>query len=235
MNRILQSIKKYYNYLVEAEIRVDNPAQYIQIKDNKNKHRLGGKRLLNKEDLQALWQHLIETKPRQAQMKRRNLGLLSLVFFQALRTGEIKAINVEDINLAKGELYIKESSKNRARTLVLDKKQLLLLYEYIYQDRPNLVENNPKEKALFITRKGGREQGETVHTLIKKLRNYYPNININPNLIRMSVIAQKFKEGNSLQVVQYFAGHRYPSSTERYKSSDIEALKAGILKHHPLG
>ena len=32
IQRILQSIKKYYNYLVYAEIREDNPAQYFEDK-----------------------------------------------------------------------------------------------------------------------------------------------------------------------------------------------------------
>ena len=234
IQRILQSIKKYYNYLVEAEIREDNPTQYLKIKDHKKKHKSIHNQLLSMEELQELWEHFRTRKLRQEGNRIRNLVLLSLLFFQALRAGEIKALNLENIDLDKGEIDIPSLGKNRARTLPLDKKQLLLFYEYIHIYRKNYPLINPKEKALFISRKGKREQGETLHTLIKSERHYFNPIALNPNLIRQSVIAQKFAEGLGLQAVQYSAGHRYPSSTERYKSDDLQALKIGILKHHPL-
>ena len=47
-------------------------------------------------------------------------------------------------------------------------------------------------------------------------------------------ILREFEFEFNLREVQYFAGHRYPSSTERYKSSNLEALQQGILKYHPL-
>ncbi len=70
--------------------------------------------------------------------------------------------------------------------------------------------------------------------LIKTAKDIVLTKRFNPKTIRMSVIADQFKKGHSLQQVQYFAGHRYPSSTERYKSSHLQALQQGILKHHPL-
>ena len=234
IQRILQSIKKYYNYLVYAEIREDNPAQYLKIKDHKKKHKSIHNQLLSMEELQELWEHFRTRKLRQQGNKVRNLTLLSLLFFQALRAGEIKALNLGDVNLEKGEISIPKIGKNRARKLPLDKKQLLLFYEYIHIYRAKYPLENPKEKALFISRKGKREQGETLHTLLKSERHYFSHIAINPNLIRQSVIAQKFAEGLGLQAVQYFAGHRFPSSTERYKSDNLQALQTGILKHHPL-
>ncbi|MCC6691587.1 MAG: hypothetical protein IT235_08655 [Bacteroidia bacterium] len=44
----------------------------------------------------------------------------------------------------------------------------------------------------------------------------------------------KLKKGNDIRMVQHFAGHKNPSSTERYKIKDIEELKAGVNKYHPL-
>jgi integrase/recombinase XerD len=42
------------------------------------------------------------------------------------------------------------------------------------------------------------------------------------------------KQHNDLRIVQSFAGHKYPSTTERYKQNDIEALQQQIKKHHPI-
>jgi len=51
--------------------------------------------------------------------------------------------------------------------------------------------------------------------------------------IRQSVITEWLKEKN-LRTVQYMAGHRYISSTERYKTSNLEDLKDALNKHHLL-
>jgi len=35
-------------------------------------------------------------------------------------------------------------------------------------------------------------------------------------------------------IVQVFAGHKYPSATEKYRQDDVEELKRAVLKYHPL-
>jgi integrase/recombinase XerD len=48
------------------------------------------------------------------------------------------------------------------------------------------------------------------------------------------VIANLLKQGHDLSLVQNFAGHKYPSTTEKYKQSEIETLKAAVNKYHPI-
>jgi integrase/recombinase XerD len=63
----------------------------------------------------------------------------------------------------------------------------------------------------------------------------YPGRTVNAQTIRQSVIAQLLKQGHDLSVVQAFAGHKYPSSTERYRQNEIETLKAAVQQYHPFG
>ncbi len=63
----------------------------------------------------------------------------------------------------------------------------------------------------------------------------YPGRTVNAQTIRQSVIAHLLKQRHDLSVVQVFAGHKYPSTTERYRQSAIETLKAAIEKYHPIG
>ena len=51
--------------------------------------------------------------------------------------------------------------------------------------------------------------------------------------IRASVITGWLKNYN-LREVQYFAGHRYVSSTESYLINDLEDLKEDINRYHPI-
>jgi len=62
----------------------------------------------------------------------------------------------------------------------------------------------------------------------------FPTKSITPNIIRQSVIALMLKKGKDLRLVQAFAGHLKPSSTERYRPDDSEALKQSVNKYHPL-
>ncbi|WP_158857071.1 hypothetical protein [Lunatibacter salilacus] len=47
-------------------------------------------------------------------------------------------------------------------------------------------------------------------------------------------IANLLKRGNDLRIVQVFAGHKYPSATEKYKQANVEALQAAINQYHPI-
>ncbi|MXV15617.1 integrase [Hufsiella ginkgonis] len=51
--------------------------------------------------------------------------------------------------------------------------------------------------------------------------------------IRQSVITEWLKEKN-LRIVQYMVGHKYVSSTELYKTTNLENLKEALNKFHPL-
>jgi integrase/recombinase XerD len=42
------------------------------------------------------------------------------------------------------------------------------------------------------------------------------------------------QEGHDLRVVQVIAGHKKISSTERYRQGTSEAMKAAVVKYHPL-
>ena len=52
-------------------------------------------------------------------------------------------------------------------------------------------------------------------------------------LLRKSVIVNWLKNYD-LRAVQYFAGHKYISSTEKYLTTNIEQLKNSVVKLHPL-
>jgi integrase/recombinase XerD len=73
------------------------------------------------------------------------------------------------------------------------------------------------------------------------MRQKYPGRKLNVRTIRQSVIANLLKpvsaggKGKGLREVQYFAGHRKISSTERYRQTGLEELKTAIMKYHPLG
>ena len=234
MHRILQSIKKYYNYLVFAELREDNPAQYLQLKDYKSHLPITKNRLLTQAEIQGIWEHFVSKKYRYKLLRNRNLCMLSLLLFQAMTVGEITRLTLEDIDLEKTQIHVPKTNTNNNRLLALQPCQILPFYNYILKDRALLLSNEKENNPLFISKLGRPESGDNLHYLLSTAKHLYPSKIINPKTVRMSVISHQFEQGKDIQQVQYFAGHRYPSSTERYKTNQLEQLQQGILKHHPL-
>jgi integrase/recombinase XerD len=62
---------------------------------------------------------------------------------------------------------------------------------------------------------------------------FYAPRNVNAQTIRQSVITNLLKQNNDLRLVQAFAGHKYPSTTEKYKQTNVTQLKLALELHHP--
>ena len=224
----LYAIKKYYSYLVATGRRKDNPARSIRLRDNRGRD-IQLQDLFTPEELEQL----LERKERYPVLKNRNKVIISLLIDQGLTNGEIKNLALEDINLEAGTVYIKKGRKTNARTLKLQSRQVYWLMNYIENDRRKLLKAGSNK--LIISKLGTEETGEGIGYVIETCRHLFPDRRLNARTIRQSVITNLLKAGKDLRVVQVFAGHRYPSATEKYKQTEVEELKAQIMKYHPLG
>jgi len=68
--------------------------------------------------------------------------------------------------------------------------------------------------------------------MFKAIQKTNPEI-MHAKQIRASVITNWLKIHN-LRQGQYFAGHKYVSSTERYQLNNLDNLQTKLEKHHPL-
>lgn len=91
--------------------------------------------LLSSPELQLL----LERENRYKQLNVRNNVLLSLLIYQGLTSDEIIRLNVKDIDLDNGTIYIKASIILNKRTLELVSKQMILFSNYINETRLELL------------------------------------------------------------------------------------------------
>jgi len=113
--------------------------------------------------------------------------------------------------------------------LLLASSQILDLSAYISEVRPRLQQSSGR---LFCGRNSLESLKNSLLHLNHALRKINPKVK-NAVQIRQSVITEWLKE-KDLRLVQYMAGHRYVSSTERYQTSNLEDLKEALARHHPL-
>jgi len=239
INRILCSIKVYYDFLSHTGQRKDNPAKSIRLRD-KSGRQVQLQDLFTTEELESF----LYRKERYNKSEYRNKVLMSLLIYQALHPTEIEQLTLNDINLQQGTIYIKPTPKSNSRELQLKPNQIMLFYQYIYEIRPKLLKNKKDEtqrcqaepvEALLLGITGNPMQSEdiTKHAT-KNYKNRLPGRKINATTIRQSVICNLLKQGHDLRIVQSFAGHKYTSTTEQYKQTNVEQLKQAINLHHPI-
>ena len=230
LNRILAGIKVYYDYLCATGLRTDHPARSILLKDQRSRA-VQVQDLFTPEELETL----LHRRERYTALEPRNKVLISLLVYQALHPAEMAALATTDIHLEAGTLRIPGTGKTKTRELSLRASQVLLFYQYIQDARPKLL-GSGRAVALLIGIRGEPMKGEDITKHIKRsYKDLYPGRTVSAQSIRQSVLTSLLKAGHDLSVVQGFAGHRYPGSTERYRPDEVATLAAAVQQYHPFG
>ncbi len=228
IQKYLNSIKHYYNWLVKRNLRTDNPVLNINIKGIKRRilHDI-----LNKQELEKIYFDY-KNSPSKTLSKKRNEIIISLLIYQGLNTNSLKNLEVQDIKLREGKIHIKSARRSNERTLKLEAHQVLDLMDYTLQVRQLILNKTNKETDLLLVSLGtSSDLNGAITKLIKTLKKQDKKVQ-NLKQIRASVITNWLKNYN-LREVQYFAGHRFVSSTEAYLINDLEDLQEDIEKYHP--
>lgn len=230
----INSLKHYFEYLItenksgSLSLPNGNPAKLVQIKGGTRKIALG---MLSTSELQEIYE--LQTTYGLAQ--KRNKVLLSLVVFQAVANHELPLIELSDLDLMNGTIYVPGTRTTNGRKLELKAQQLLLFQDYLTNTRPTILQEANKQSNYFLVHQG---QGKTlldnvIFKLIKKIRFQYPKLK-SVQQIRQSVITEWVNQ-HGLRKAQYMAGHRYASSTERYNVDQLQGLKNELKTHYVLG
>jgi integrase/recombinase XerD len=242
INRKLLAVRKYYEYLQFNGEAIKNPASGLYLKGKRTRI---PNNLLDKKELQQLYENYLSIDLRTI----RNKVILSLLVNQAVSTEELHKLEPNHIKLKSAKIKIPGGKHSNGRTLELKAEQIIELQEYLNETRPIIlkaIRQTPKwpgrktenpdftrlENQLIISVNGSTNIKPTLLHLIKALKKINPKI-INCRQIRQSLITEWLKH-DGVREVQYKAGHRYVSTTERYQTSNLEDLKEALKEHHPL-
>jgi integrase/recombinase XerD len=240
INTMLRAIRNYYEYLKLTNPGIINPAKNLYLKGTRQKVISG---ITPIKELGKLYQEY----PSETLRTKRNKIILGLLVYQGITSEELSKLEPAHIKLKEGKIYIPGNRRRNSRTLELKPFQILELHEYLTEIRPKILTeiNKPKparkpnkinkariESQLFISVNGSENIKNSLLHLFREIKKTYPDI-INAEQIRKSVIVNWLKTYN-LRQVQYMAGHKYVSSTERYQANNLENLQSKLEKYHPL-
>ncbi len=234
ISKYILSIKHYYKYLIQENVREQNPIQHLEIKGVK---RQVYHSIFIAEELEMLYLNFQVTEQKGDNRdicSQRNKAMLGFFIFQGIDSATIKKLQIQDIDLRKGIVNLPQTRKSNSRTLKLDSVQIMDLIQYTTTARNELIRQTEKyTDDLFLSLGSKQDLQNVLAKLSKKLKKQDRKFT-GFNQIRASRITNWIQTEN-LREAQHRAGHKYLSSTEKYKVHDIESLAMAIEKFHPMG
>ena len=223
--RWISSIKAFFRYLLEDEIRNDNPSTLLE----------GPKLGLYLPDTLSLAdiEKIIEAIERGSDLGKRNHCIIEVLYGCGLRVSELIEIKISNINFK--ENYIKVIGKgNKTRFVPLAQFTAKLLKEYITTVRFKNKINKKYEDTLFLNSRGTSMSRVIVFIIIKELTDKAGvSKKISPHTFRHSFATHLLQNGADLRYIQEMLGHSSITTTGIYTHLKTEELRDVILNYHP--
>lgn len=225
----LIAIKKYFDFLVETGRREDHPCKTIYVKANSKRNVIHAD-LLSFAELESL----LDREEKWRHVKVRNQVLISLLIYQGLMAGELASLKLSHIDLEAGTVYVNSGRVLTARTLPLLERQIELISDFISNHRPRCMIKGEID-FLIPNFQGTPYAVDGINSFIETMKPRFPEKNLNSKLIRDSVISYWLNvKKMPAEQVQLLAGHRWISSTLRYKRASISKEREIMNRFFPV-
>ena len=223
--RWISSIKGFFSFLLEDELREDNPSALLEMP----KLGLYLPDTLSLEEIEKL----ISATEENTDLAKRNRCMIEVLYGCGLRVSELTELQISNINFK--ENYLKIQGKG-------DKVRFVPLADYTADFIKNYINNirskqkiNPKHSdILFLNSRGAQISRQMVFLIIKEIvRKADIQKNISPHTFRHSFATHLLQNGADLRFIQEMLGHSSITTTEIYTHLNTEELHETILKYHP--
>ena len=223
--RWISSIKAFFKYLLEDEVRTDNPAALLE-----------GPKLglylpdtLSFEDVNRIIRVIDET----TDLGSRNQCMVEVLYGCGLRVSELIDLKISNINFK--ESYLKVDGKgDKSRFVPFADYTANLIRKYIDETRSKFKINKKCEDILFLNSRGSSMSRVIVFIIIKELADKAGiSKKISPHTFRHSFATHLLQNGADLRYIQEMLGHSSITTTEIYTHLKNEELRDVILSYHP--
>lgn len=223
--RWISSIKGFFSFLLEDELREENPSALLETP----KLGLYLPDTLSLEEIEKL----ISATEENTDLAKRNRCMIEVLYGCGLRVSELTELQISNINFK--ENYLKIQGKgDKVRFVPLADYTADFIKNYINDIRSKQKINPKHSDILFLNSRGAQISRQMVFLIIKEIvRKAGIQKNISPHTFRHSFATHLLQNGADLRFIQEMLGHSSITTTEIYTHLNTEELHETILKYHP--
>ncbi|SFI43152.1 integrase/recombinase XerD [Halpernia frigidisoli] len=223
--RWVSSLKSFFKYLVEEEIRADNPTTLLEgpklgfyLPDTLSETNI--ERIVNAVDLTS-------------NLGQRNYCILEVLYGCGLRVSELVDLKISNINFKENYLRV-DGKGEKTRFVPFTDFTAKVISDYILNSRKDIEINKKFEDFVFLNRRGSSMSRVMVFIIIKELAEKAGiNKSISPHTFRHSFATHLLQNGADLRYIQEMLGHSSITTTEIYTHLKTEELRRVIIECHP--
>jgi site-specific recombinase XerD len=199
----LELIRLFYDYLEQTGIIHENPTTLIRFPKAKYKERT----ILTREEIKQLYIAADTMKEK---------AFLALFYGCGLRRSEAEKLNMHDIDMESGFLYVREGKGKKRRAVPMSEKVKADLGNYINLERRYEIKLH-HEASLMINGRGTRMTKSTYYKFFGKLlvkAEIHKSISIHN--LRHTIATHLLESGLEIEQVRSFLGHAELETTQIY-------------------
>lgn len=162
---------------------------------------------------------------------RRSAAIVRCAVDLGLRSGEIAALGLDDIDWRAGTLTLRKTKSRREQVLPLPQATGQAIAAYLQYERPKAV-----HRAIFVRRIAPREELVGADLVRKTIRQAYQRAGLpytRAHLLRHTIARRLLDGGSSLKEVADVLRHRSLNTTLTYAKLDSRGLGAVALPWSP--
>jgi len=232
IDAIYTSLSAFFEFLMIEELVEYNPVPpfrkyYLRRYKNDNDSEI--RKLISVEEASRLVNSILDT---------RDKCILVILFKTGMRVGELTSLDVEDIDLNKGEVTLKLKKKRTNRVLFLDNEAITVLERWIVARKNR---KGGEGQALFLSKIGTRITKRTVENSIERhaerLGLHKPGARLEerftPHCCRHWFVTHLLRAGMSRDFVKELRGDTRGEAIDIYNHIDKKDLRESYLAHIP--
>lgn len=225
--RLLSSLRGFYDWLARIGEAAFNPARGLRLKSR----RRDLPRLLDVDAVQKLLDAPAPADEPEKSLWIRDRAAMELFYSSGLRLSELAYARLGDLDLASG--YITVTGKgNKTRRLPVGRKAREALQAWL-QLRA-VWQTDKSEDWIFLGSKGQRFNERAIQLRLKhQAQRAGLQQHLHPHMLRHSFASHLLESSHDLRAVQEMLGHADISTTQIYTHLDYQHLAEVYDKAHP--
>lgn len=227
-NLRFSKLLKFFKYLSESGLILQNPAEDIEIARVKERQKLP--QVLSVNEMRDLLSLSFDKQ----WLGLRDKAILELLYSSGLRPGELRNLEVNAVDFLHEEVFVAEGKGRKDRFVPLGHFAAVAIKHYSEGLRPQL-EKTPQPK-LFLTKNGlPMSASDLVLTLRRHVKCAHIKKRAYPHLIRHTMATHLLESGLDIIFIQKMLGHKVLDTTMLYTHVDKTMLRKLHHKYHPRG